>query len=296
MSQETKAVKLPSFDGAHKTFQVWWMRYQAYACVYKFIQALAPGGEPEMPASQTTVLTTDAAGKASAAALNRNSVAMATLTMAFTNETNMGLVFKSCSTDWPGGLAHIVVQSLFKKYKPQDTITRVELRQQLNKVSMKRSDDPAILFNQISTIQNQFNTMTQQIQEDELIAIVLATAPKDYQAVLTSEQCIQKTNLTMDDLETVMNQHWRQIGGKKESQEDDDNELSLSAFNGTCFNCGKKGHKSPECRSPKKSKNGNGNGTGYTGKFSGTCNNCGKQGLKSETCWMKEENKEKRPA
>ena len=66
----------------------------------------------------------------------------------------MNLVYKSMTKDWPSGLAHMVVKALFEKYRPQDTATRVELCQMLNKVSMKRHEDPAVLFESISKIEN----------------------------------------------------------------------------------------------------------------------------------------------
>ncbi len=47
------------------------------------------------------------------------------------------------STEWPGGLAHVVVAGLMKKYRPQDTMTHVELRQRLNQFGMKKGQDPA---------------------------------------------------------------------------------------------------------------------------------------------------------
>ena len=53
---DTKPVRLPIFDGNHKNFQVWWMHFWAYAVVYKFVQALVPGGETTMPASEATTL------------------------------------------------------------------------------------------------------------------------------------------------------------------------------------------------------------------------------------------------
>ena len=38
----TKGVRLPVFDGTHKMFQMWWMRFTAYAVVCKFIKAIKP--------------------------------------------------------------------------------------------------------------------------------------------------------------------------------------------------------------------------------------------------------------
>ena len=102
--------------------------------------------------------------------------------MAFTSEAAIGLVYKTMSTKWPSGLAHLVVAALFKKYQPQDTITRVELRQVLkNEIKMKNGMDPSTLFEQISSVKNKYNTVTKKIDEDDLIALVLDNAsPAEY--------------------------------------------------------------------------------------------------------------------
>jgi hypothetical protein len=71
---------------------------------------------------------------------------MANMTMAFTTDGTMALVYKAMDVDWPSGLAHKVVKELKSKYQPQDSMTHVELRQQLNKVSMKRNDNPSTVF------------------------------------------------------------------------------------------------------------------------------------------------------
>ncbi len=139
---------------------------------------------------------------------------MANFIMSFTSEVTIGLVYKAKSTNWPGGLAHLVVAALAKKYQPQHTtITRIEQRQKLNKIKMKKNEDPAKLFEQISQIENKYryNTAAFTIDEADLIAVVLDAAPKEYQAVLTAEQRRQGVTLTIADLEITMNQHWRQI-------------------------------------------------------------------------------------
>ena len=58
-------------------------------------------------------------------------------------------------------------------------------------------------------------------------------------------------------------------------------ELVLNAFEGYCFICKKKGHKADKC-------------TDETAKK--VCSDCGKRGHIAEDCWLKEENKDKRPA
>jgi hypothetical protein len=56
-------------------------------------------------------------------------------------------------------------------------MTRVELRQMLNKVSMKKEQDPASIFEQLSSIKNRYNTKKNSIDEADLIAGILDAAP-----------------------------------------------------------------------------------------------------------------------
>jgi hypothetical protein len=100
---------------------------------------------------------------------------------------------------------------------------------------------------------------------------------------------------------------WRQGGGKPRSN-DDNNDIVLSAFAGTCYLCKAQGHKATDC--PKKNKSGGGGrgggrggggvgggGCAYQGrgKFMGSCNQCGKFGHKKGDCWEIDVNKHKRP-
>jgi hypothetical protein len=149
-----KGVKLPTFDGDYKKFQMWWTRFSAYATVYKFWQALTDEDDDVRPSSEDEELDlTTAEGKKQEAAKKRNEVAMASFTMAFTSEGVVGMVYKSYTTEWPNGLAKLVVASLLKKYRPIDTISRVEMRQRLSKVAMKKGSDPSTLFEQLSAIE-----------------------------------------------------------------------------------------------------------------------------------------------
>ena len=83
----------------------------------------------ELPATEATAMEKlNDDGKKAAAAKKRNPIAMASLTMSFTTEGTMGLIYKAKDTNWPSGKAYKVVEVLFKKYQPQDTIqARVEL-------------------------------------------------------------------------------------------------------------------------------------------------------------------------
>ena len=97
---------------------------------------------------------------------------------------------------------------------------------------MKRKDNPQTLFEQIANIENQCLDPKANIKlkEEDLIAQVIATVPRAYQAVLTTEQLRLGANITMKDLNKVMTAQWCATHG---GEDNDDNEFSLV----TCFIC-----------------------------------------------------------
>ena len=92
-AESVRTIPLPTFDGEHKNFQLWWTRFKAYAAVKKFAQAIKRTAEPSLPIAEATDSTTTPAQHA---ALERNMLAVANLTMAFQTESLMSLMYLSC--------------------------------------------------------------------------------------------------------------------------------------------------------------------------------------------------------
>jgi hypothetical protein len=228
-----RSVRLPSFSGKTKDFMVWWVRFRAFATVHRFVLALSDKDKADLPDKEEEVLDeNDVEGKKKIAARKRNAVAMADYSMAFSCESSLGMIFKSITPNWPTGKASIVTTLLKAKHMPNDTMTRVELRQEMNKIKMKKNDDPATLFEQISSVTNRYQSSTSAVNEEDMIAVILDAAPAEYQAVLTSEQRVKRVALKQADLEEAMNQHWRQIKKKSgaAATDEDEAEITLSAI------------------------------------------------------------------
>jgi hypothetical protein len=79
-----------------------------------------------------------------ATAKKRKFIAMLNHTMAFDSKAIMAFINED---EWPSGLAHLVVAALFRRFQPQDTMTRVQLRTKPGKVSMKIKDNPVTILN-----------------------------------------------------------------------------------------------------------------------------------------------------
>jgi hypothetical protein len=147
------------------------------------------------------------------------------------------MINKANTDEWPGGEDWMINTALIIKYRPDDIIAAAEARRRLNDVSMKKYDDPAILFEQVAEIEVAYAGTTIKITEHDCIGVVFATAAEKYHSVLTSEQRTKGDGLTMDDLEDAMNQLWRKGGGiQKKHTGHDGGEMVLSAFGGTCYN------------------------------------------------------------
>jgi hypothetical protein len=91
---------LPTFDGSIEKFQIFWMRFKAYAKVYRFAAALKIGGEMDLALMDAdSIDTMTNLGKKQAAAKKRNEIAIANVTMAFTSEGTISLVYKAANVD-----------------------------------------------------------------------------------------------------------------------------------------------------------------------------------------------------
>jgi hypothetical protein len=206
-----KLLKLPLFDGTAAKFQIWWVRFKAFASCSRFSKALGDTMEMAMPVTEAATIAVTDDSALNKKAKERNQLAFAQLTMAFTTESAMTFIYESMTDpDWPSGLAYLVVKTLKRKYIPEDTIFEVELRRMMNGIKMKKGSDPVELFNQISAVKVRYERPGNTIDENELIAIVISVAPSTYQGVLTSEQMRQGNSLRLarQDQSTAANIRW----------------------------------------------------------------------------------------
>jgi hypothetical protein len=82
-------------------------------------------------------------------AIRKNELAMASFLMAFTTDKAMNIVYVASTEVWPEGEAYQFVKKLMKKYRPLDTVSKIKMRQQLERIKMKKVTDPSILFEKL---------------------------------------------------------------------------------------------------------------------------------------------------
>jgi hypothetical protein len=99
-----------------------------------------------------------------------------------------GMVLYSITEDWHGGLACKINEALYNKFKPNDIMSYVDVKCDLNAITMTHNDDPSGLCEQISDIKNGYNSAAYKVDEEQLQSSVLENTPDSYHGVLTVER------------------------------------------------------------------------------------------------------------
>ena len=121
--------------------------------------------------------------------------------MAFDNEDLMALIDAGTNSDWPDGHAGMITRALLKKFKPDDIMSKAEMKKDIQNIKMKKSEDPVTIFNQILAIELWYKV---EIELDEKLAIVLEVCPTKYLSVITSEQMNKGSSLMLEDIQEAM--------------------------------------------------------------------------------------------
>jgi Zinc knuckle len=131
-----------------------------------------------------------------------------------------------------------------------------------------------------------------------------------YQSILASQQLALGAQCTAEDLIQAMEVVYRQNGGGNHGGRNNNNnnnhELAMAAPGNrtkTCWNCGKNGHVSKDCRAPrtnnkyKPGNNNNNNGSSNTrSQRDVVCDECGMRGHKRDRCFCLAVNAHQHPA
>ena len=114
-------VRAPEFDGKDGSYARFMIKWQAFAQISGFSEALVASYNDVLPGTQHEVLdATNSDEKKKMDALKVNAKGMYYLTLSLKSATVQNMVMQEmrCDTEWPVGLAYNVMAALEKKYIP----------------------------------------------------------------------------------------------------------------------------------------------------------------------------------
>jgi hypothetical protein len=147
--------KIPKFDGRIQNFLTWWKKFSAYATMARIKSILEEERDLHLPKKEVNGIDeTDKKGKLARLAIIRKKLVMESFSIAFKTEKAMNIIYAACTENWPDSEGHLVVQELYKRYRPLDTVSKVEMCQHLSRVKMKKGMNTSELFETLTSIQN----------------------------------------------------------------------------------------------------------------------------------------------
>jgi len=188
--------------------------------------------------------------------LKCNAAAMGYLTHMLVNNRAISCIEKAKTTEYPNGLAHLLLKRLDQKFMPKGSFKMSGLRDQLRKLKFKDKDDLDDFFEKIAGIKNLSVQLDQMdsISKDELVSHVITTTPEKYMNCIKKVIDLNGENITVDYLEILEKEilewydlHNITLGDSDDSDDSDDSEdedemaMTGFTFNGKCYNCGKDG-------------------------------------------------------
>ena len=196
-----QSYKGPKFGGSKEKFAIFWTQMLVHAGQGGFGRAIQPEAEDGLPNDEDAELDPDTEdGFAQKACLTRNTKAVWMFTMAFQTDALINIVTDSQTDSFPSGLAWTIIKKLLKLYRPTDLTAQVEMKNDLSRLTLKLSQSPEELSNQIASIKARYNVGRYRIPQIDLITAVLAAAPKEYVSVIQASTKAQGDDLSYDDL------------------------------------------------------------------------------------------------
>jgi hypothetical protein len=106
MTDTSKPIKLPTWNGDRETFQLWWTRFKAYASKDGWKRALRPSFANELPSKEEGAFYSDPAiAKQQKEAVKLNAETVWAISMALTMNSIMTKYYATISEDYPEGVA-----------------------------------------------------------------------------------------------------------------------------------------------------------------------------------------------
>lgn len=147
------------------------------------------------------------------------------------------------------------------------------MRRKFANTKLKAHEDPDEYLMNLEVLAMEINAMdsgTSDMTDMDIMSHALCNLPADYDAIADGlERQLEAKGdekLTIDKLREKLNARFTRLGelGRDEEDESYTPEQALVAINqfkrrfkGTCYRCGKRGHKSVDCHERKKDESGN---------------------------------------
>jgi hypothetical protein len=306
-----KAIRVLSFSGKTKDWQMWEAKYAARARAKGWFKVM--NGEQAVPAHDVVLTDTQVVQQR---AREYNEAGYADLLLSMEDEVSFNVVNEARTTELPDGSLSKAWKALHDKYAPTTKSELVELKKEFMSLSISSGEDPEEFISQLEAKNRKIKNIesARAMSDEDVLIHAVACLPSEYDHLVSdfSKRIGASTNaLTIDGLKSELREVYRRITKRDERSLNQEQALVAYGAQGNqnkarsgnpmyrgprrCFNCGSTEHIAANCPKPVKN-DGKGGSPGrpqgqprrpFRPGSSKICKYCGKRGHDEAQCWKK---------
>jgi gag-polypeptide of LTR copia-type len=190
------------FSSNEDEFCVWYLQARGYATRFVFISAMGPVVDPNLPDNEGPGVGVD-----QQATVERNMKAATFLMEAMLNSEVINIMAAgTADAAWLNQpKAHLMMAYLRETYENNTTLSRVAAKRDLEKCTMKKDEDPKVLFEKLTAVQ--FNVRAN-ITEDDLVTQAVQALPAIYNSMVAGLYKRLPNAVTFAALRHVVGNHY----------------------------------------------------------------------------------------
>ena len=203
------------------------------------------------------------------------------------------LIRLSKTKDRVDGDARMAWMRLQNKYATKSAPSLIALKKEFTNSRLEsRMNDPDIWIGNLEDLRIRIEQQGSSMNDLDFMIHILNNLPKDYeisQAKLEDRLGDDIDPLTIEEIRTELNLKFQRMNLNRVVDDDEDEEetaLFAGNFKGTCYKCGKIGHKKIDCQEYQEN-DLSGTRRNFNNWSNEKCAHCGKMGHISDKCWFK---------
>ena len=171
MSEESKAIRIISFDDKKKNYRTWAKKFMAAATLRGYNSVLT-ADDPKVTRQSKVLKDAD---KELLKLRKANDKAYCELILACHRDISFGIVEKSVMKELPNGDANLAWNSLKQRFNPKTSSNKLKLKKQFTDSSLTDwKKDPADWIMELEKIRTQLSGMGHVISDEDFMIHILA--------------------------------------------------------------------------------------------------------------------------
>ena len=284
---DTKAIRIIQFSGEQGDWRMWSRKFLARAKIKGYKNVMI--GKQVLPVEGSE---SDGLTEAERKIVALNEAAYNDLLLSCKDEVSFGAVDEAITDKYPDGDSQVAWMNLLAKYEPRTSASKVELKKKFADSKLEEGQDPDAWITELERTRQLLKDIGYTMDDEDFMIHILNNLTRDYESTVERLET-QVDKISVTDLRSEIRQKFRCLQKYEGEDPSGDQEKALAGFKpfkGFCFQCGKQGHKSADCKSNKAETNEKGYRVKPAKNKKGeliTCFKCKKKGHYANECKTK---------